>query len=250
MSLDARQAIGVVIALGVALVIAGGLATKVGSCSKHEGGSCKTGEQICADKEHALVCRSGIFVNVSCPGPLACSKFENHVNCDTSLGNPGENCMGELDEYACSTDKKQTVICKSGKFEPYLQCRGPTGCAMNGRLPNCDLSIAAKGDPCKKDEIFACSVDGTQMLACRLGKFDTYRYCRGANGCTASATDGAQCDESLAQLGDPCGTPGQIGCSTDGRTELVCQGSVFMKSRSCKTSCTITSKNGRAVDCR
>jgi hypothetical protein len=122
------------------------------ACKKHEGGSCKATEQVCADKEHALVCRAGQFVTVACPGPLACSRFENHVNCDTTVGNPGDNCMGEDEEYGCSSDKKQVVTCKKGKFEPFLQCRGPTGCAMDGRIPNCDLSIAAKGDPCKKPE--------------------------------------------------------------------------------------------------
>lgn len=248
----ARRAISVVIAIGVALVVIGGAAAKAGSCSKQEGGTCKGGEQICADHTHALVCRAGFFASVSCPGPLACSKFENHVNCDTSIGNPGDNCMGEFDEFACSTDKKQAVVCKNGKFETHLQCRGPGGCVMAGRSPNCDLSLAAKGDPCKmsKTDTYACSTDGTQVLGCRNGKFDTFRFCRGANGCTVSGQEGPLCDESLSQINDPCTTPGQIGCSTDGKTELVCQGGVFMRSRSCKTSCTIVTKNGRSVDCR
>jgi hypothetical protein len=220
------------------------------ACKKHEGGACKSSEQVCADKEHALVCRSGQFVTVACPGPLACSRFENRVNCDTTMGNVGDNCMGEDDEYACSSDKKQVVVCKKGKFESYLQCRGATGCAMDGKIPNCDVSVAAKGDPCQKPETFACAADAQQMLICRLGKFETFRYCRGANGCTVRQSEGPACDESLSMLGDPCGTPGQIGCSSDGKTELICQGGVFMKSRSCKTSCTISTKNGRAVECK
>lgn len=221
------------------------------ACKKHEGGTCRANEQVCADKQHALVCRSGTFVSVSCPGPLACSRFENHVNCDTSTGNPGDYCMGELDEYACSADKKQAVVCKNGRFETYLQCRGALGCVMDGRIPNCDLSRAARGDPCKKLETFACSDDGKQMLICRLGKFETYRYCRGPNGCAVLQAEGPACDESLSMLGDPCGTPGQIGCSADGKTELVCQGGVFMKSRTCKTACNIVAtRTGRAVDCK
>lgn len=219
------------------------------ACKKEEGGACKTNDQVCADKEHALVCRTGKFVTVACPGPLACSRFENHVNCDTSIGNPGDPCMGEEDEYACSTDKKQLVVCKKGQFETWLQCRGPRGCAMEGKIPNCDISLAAKGDPCKKPESFACADDGKQMLICKLGRFETFRYCRGANGCVAQP-EGPACDESLSLLGDPCGTPGQIGCSTDGKMELICQGGVFMKSRACKNGCTIATKTGRSVECK
>lgn len=220
------------------------------ACRKQEGGTCKGNEQVCADKGHALVCRAGTFATVTCAGPLACSKFENHVNCDTSIGGPGDNCMGEDDEYACSPDKKQLVVCKKGRFETSLNCRGAGGCVMDGRIPNCDVSAGAKGDPCKKPETFACSEDGKQVLICKLGKLETFRYCRGANGCVPNAKEGPACDESLSLLGDPCGTPGQIGCSADGKLELICQGGVFMRSRACKTGCTISTKNGRSVDCK
>jgi hypothetical protein len=39
-------------------------------------------------------------------------------------------------------------------------------------------------------------------------------------------------------------------CSVDGQMELICQGSAFMRSRSCrKTGCTVTNRPGRPVDC-
>lgn len=231
----------VVIGAVVLLVAAAG-------CKRSAGGTCTGNTQVCADKNDALVCKGGSFVPIACHGPLACSKYQDHVNCDTTLASAGDNCMGEDDEYACSPDKKHAVVCKGGKFVPYLECRGANGCTMNGRIVNCDASLSNPGDVCKRDDALACSADGTQMVVCRLGKFEMYRFCRGEFGCAAKS-DGPACDESLSQLGDPCGKAGQIVCSVDGKMELICQGTTYAKSRTCKNACIIASGNGRHVEC-
>lgn len=226
------------------------VAVLAGGCSKKAGSSCKGNESMCLDKKTALSCRQGAFVEVACAGPLGCSKYQDHANCDTSIAKPGQACMGEEDEYACTGNGKRALVCsKSGSFGLYLECRGKNGCSMLGRTPSCDVSVAEKGDPCKTTGALACSTDQKQMMICRDGKFAVHRYCRGQNGC-ANPGETPTCDESLSLQGDPCGVPGQVVCSEDGKSELVCQGGVYAMSRPCRTGCTVTSKPGRPIDCR
>lgn len=237
-----KRQVVVVFALAAGAVLAAG-------CKKKAGGSCKGAESTCVDKTTAIACRGGTFVEVACPGPLGCSKYQDHANCDTSVANAGETCMGEDDEYACSPDKKHALVCKGGKFAPYLECRGKAGCAMLGRTVSCDTSVAEKGDPCNTQGAVACGGDQKHMLICRDGKFDIYRYCRGQYGCFNKG-ETPSCDLTISLAGDPCGIPGQVVCSEDGKTELVCQGGVFTKSLTCKTACTVTNRPGRPIDCR
>ncbi|MBX3234023.1 MAG: hypothetical protein KIT84_33215 [Labilithrix sp.] len=221
------------------------------ACNKtKEGAPCKGNEQACAaDKASGLVCRNGTFVSVACAGPLKCAKYEDHINCDTSIASAGATCMGEDDEHACTADKKQALACKGGRFEKLADCRGPDGCSMLGRTPACDASVAVKDDACNKDGALACTEDKKQMLACRSGKFVLHRQCRGEHGCITKP-EGPSCDESISEVGDPCGVAGMVVCSTDGKTELVCQGNRYTKTRTCKTSCTISTRPGRPIDCK
>jgi hypothetical protein len=219
------------------------------ACGKKAGTSCKGTESTCLDKKTALACRGSAFIEVACAGPSACSKYQDHANCDTSLATAGAPCMGEDDEYACSPDKKHALVCKGGKFEAYLECRGDAGCSMLGRSVSCDMSVAAKGDPCKTQGAFACTEDQKNMVVCRDGRFEPYRFCRGQYGCSTK-TETPSCDETLSLAGDPCGLPGQVVCAVDGKSELVCQGGVFTKSLTCKAGCTVTNRPGRPIDCR
>jgi hypothetical protein len=216
---------------------------------KKTGSRCKGTESTCLDKKTALACRNSVYADVACAGPLGCSKYQDHANCDTSVASPNDPCMGEDDEYACSPDKKRAVVCKAGVFQPHLECRGKAGCAMLGRTVSCDTSVAVKGDPCKSQGVVACGEDQKHMLVCRDGRFELYRFCRGQYGCFNKG-ESPSCDETLSLAGDPCGIPGQVVCATDGKTELVCQGGIFTKSITCKTSCTVTNRPGRPIDCR
>jgi hypothetical protein len=225
------------------------LALVTSSCGKKAGGTCKGSEQSCSqDKKTALVCRHGTYVDVACSGPAQCVKVQDHANCDTSLASLGDLCMGEEDEYACSADKKHAFVCKGGKFEAHLECRGKGGCSMLGRTVSCDMSLASKGDPCKTQGAVACGDDQKHMVVCRDGHFELYRYCRGQYGCFVKG-ETPSCDETLSAINDPCGIPGQVVCSVDGKTELVCQGGAFMKSITCKNACTVTNRPGRPIDC-
>jgi hypothetical protein len=222
----------------------------VAACGKSVGSKCKPGEALCTDKGNALSCQGGKLVAVACRGPLGCTKFQEKASCDDSEAAEGDTCMGEGDdEYACSVDKKRALVCKNGRFERYLECRGKSGCALLGRQISCDTSVAAKNDPCKVQGASACAVDQKEMLVCRDGKFGHYRYCRGQAGCYTK-DDAPACDETLSQELDECGLPGFVVCSEDGKSELICQGGRFVKARACKTGCTVIAGGRGGIDCR
>lgn len=237
-----KNHIVVVLALSIASVL-------TAACGKKAGGSCKGTESTCLDKKTALACRGGTFAEVACAGPMGCSKYEDHANCDTSVASAGDPCLGEDDEYACSPDGKRAVVCKGGKFEPWLECRGKAGCTMLGRTASCDTSIAEIGDTCKTQGAVACGGDQKHMVICRDGSFALYRQCRGQYGCYNKG-ETPSCDLTISLAGDPCGIPGQVVCAVDGKSELVCQGGVFTKSITCKTACTVTNRPGRPIDCQ
>ena len=220
------------------------------ACKKKVGDDCKPGEAVCPTKESALSCQNGKLVAVACRGPLGCGTFQEKVNCDDSEASEGDACMGASEEeYACSVDKKRAVVCRNGKFAPYMECRGKSGCALLGKQIACDTSVAAKEDPCKVQGASACSDDKKEMLVCRADKFAHYRYCRGKAGCYF--LDGAPaCDETRSLEGDECGIPGYIVCSVDGTQELVCQSGRFAFSRTCKTSCTVLGTGRGGIDCK
>jgi hypothetical protein len=163
------------------------------------------------------------------------------------MASAGDGCMVE-DEFACSADKKRAFVCHGGRFEPHLECRGQNGCSMLGETLSCDTSVAEKGDRCNTQGAVSCTPEQKRMVVCRDGQFALYRYCRGQYGCFIKG-EGPSCDETVSQPGDPCGLPGQVVCSTDGKTELVCQGGIFMKSLTCKTTCVVTNRPGRPIDC-
>lgn len=220
------------------------------ACNRTVGGRCKPGEAICANKTTALACQSGKLGEVACRGPLGCSTYQEHANCDDSVASEGDACMGASDEeYACALDKKRALLCKNGRFERYLECRGKAGCALLGHQVSCDTSVAAKNDPCKVQGAAACAEDQKEMLVCRDGKFAHYRYCRGQAGCY-TRDDAPACDETLSLELDECGLPGYVVCSVDGQSELLCQGGRYVKSRTCRNGCTLISGGRGGINCK
>lgn len=219
-------------------------------CKPREGSSCKGTESFCADPATALACHGGKLVKVSCKGPLGCSRYEDHANCDEAVANEGDACMGESDdEYACSPDKTRALVCKGGTFARHLECRGKGGCSVDGRTLACDTSIARANDPCKAQGALACSDDGKEVLGCELGRFGQRRFCRGPGGCTLRG-DTPDCDDSIALDGDPCTTNGYIACAVDGKRELVCENGRFSMSRACRRSgCTVRKGVRRTIAC-
>lgn len=221
----------------------------LGGCAKREGARCTGTQSICANKTEALSCRDGTFQRVACRGPLACNDYQDHANCDDSVAEAGDACMTDRDEhFACSSDTKRAVVCKGGRYERWQECRGKLGCSLLGERVSCDVSVARPGDPCKAPGSMACDEDHAHLLECRDGAFAVRRNCRGRFGCTLK-DDVPACDETISLEGDPCGIAGYMACSVDAKSELSCQGGRFVKTRSCKGICTVTSRSGRAIEC-
>jgi hypothetical protein len=219
------------------------------ACSRGVGSKCKGNESMCTEKRAALSCQDGKFVQVACNGPLGCVRMTERASCDDSIAEEGAPCMASGDEeYACTADKKRALSCKNKRFERYLECRGRGGCSLLGQQVSCDTSVAAKADPCKAEGSVSCSEDMKQLIICRDGRFESYRYCRGQYGCHFRG-DTPTCDETLSAEGDPCGLPGYVVCSVDGKDELVCQGSSFLRSRTCRKGCQVTNRPGRPIEC-
>lgn len=217
-------------------------------CKKGEGSACKGKASLCLDNTAALTCVGEKFVRAPCAGPLGCTKFQDHANCDASVAEEGDFCLASDDDYACSPDKKRALACTKGVMAKVMDCRGKGGCAVLGRSLSCDQTVANVGEVCKSPGARACGPDGKQMVTCQDGKFVLYRQCRGKGGC-AFADELVTCDQTQAQEGDACSVQGQVVCALDGQTELVCQGSTFLRSRTCKKGCAVKSGGGKRIEC-
>lgn len=231
------------VALGAALVVT--LVAGSG-CKPKAGGKCSPGQSFC-DKDKAILCRGGQYVEATCGGPLGCKKVESELLCDQSEAAAGATCVSE-DDHSCTKDRSAMLACRDGRFAVLATCKGKKACNPLGKIATCDSSLADRGDTCDKDGAFACSTDGKTMLKCALHKWDTARFCRGGSGCTTDDDGTATCDESLAQIDDPCGIAGRVACSTDKKNELICRGGRFELSRPCKTACRV-SPAGHTVKC-
>jgi hypothetical protein len=246
-----RSAISVVV-MSLTLLVGAGCKPKIGQ-------KCSAGQATCVDAHNALACGTdSTFAAVPCKGPQGCQQDRStkKVQCDDSIADEGDGCMAsQAENWACSVDKKKALICEDGKFKLNYQCRGPKACQIKHDwlkmqdTVECDTHLQAKGDPCQKPGTFACSADYKTMLQCKDGKFDLYRYCRGAQGCTVKESGDFNCDESIAELNDPCGVPGMLVCAADAKSELKCEGGKFVRARECKKAgCHITAYN--RIDCQ
>jgi len=209
------------------------------------GDACSTDDEgvgaCTARAKSALVCRGGKYEALPCRGPKGCQLAGGSWTCDASVGQEGDSCPGA--GSACSVDKKSLLECAGGKFHLKWPCRGPDGCkdAGGGQL-FCDFSVAELGDACGSEGA-ACSVDKKQMLQCKDGKFVLRSHCRGPEGCK-DAGERLTCDQSLAEVGDPC-DQGDAACRADGKAFLECREGKLAVTQNCR--CT---SDGSTVACR
>jgi hypothetical protein len=193
-----------------------------------------------------MACQGSVFVEAHCRGPGGCSKLGARVSCDDSIADEDDLCLESGSENrACSTDKKSSLLCSSGKFKAVQTCRGPTGCQIKGDFVTCDSKLAEKGDLCTAQGTFACTANLKARVVCKGTAFAFDRYCKGPSGC--HPLDQA-CDETISDLGDPCGVTGMFACSADGRSELVCQGGQYSKDHGCPRNGCHVLPQGR-IDC-
>ncbi|HEY1960317.1 MAG TPA: hypothetical protein VGH28_32125 [Polyangiaceae bacterium] len=106
--------------------------------------------------------------------------------------------------------------------------------------------IAAIGAPCSAGET-SCSTDGKAMLQCDSGSLQVALTCKGPKGCRPiEHGTSVSCDYTYADPDDACNVS-DFACSTDGKSELRCDGSKFVVASPCggPDACTVSpSKNG------
>lgn len=147
-------------------------------------------DYVCSgDKKTMLECTKNHWGFVqSCLGDRGCVMESKKVTCDNSIANVGDACREE-DDYACSPDKKNALVCRGRKFTVASNCKGKSACRVTGDKAagfkvECDDSIATPGDPCDKEGHFACAPDEKQIVKCVGKKFIGDDKCKKQEKCS------------------------------------------------------------------
>lgn len=145
---------------------------------------------VCSgDKKSMLECTKNHWtMSQSCLGDRACTMEAKKVTCDNSFANVGDGCREE-DDYACGLpDKKNAIVCRSGKFVMASNCKGKNGCKVSGDKTagfkvECDDSIANPGDACDKEGHYSCTPDERQIVRCVGKKYVADDKCKPKEKC-------------------------------------------------------------------
>jgi len=111
--------------------------------------------------------------------------------------------------------------------------------------------IGAVGGACSGTQA-ACTADGESLLECENEKFAVACTCKGSKGCRPTEHGrSVSCDYTRADENDPCNVK-DFACSTDGKSELRCDGSKFVLASPCggADGCTLApDKDGFTLSC-
>jgi hypothetical protein len=130
---------------------------------------------------------------------------------------PGSSC--DPREARC-LDAQRAIVCDDGKFVE-VPCRGKAGCSTVLESTSCDFSGNQPGDTCGSGhEGVAVCAGRDAMLSCHGRKFERVP-CRGPRGCEMLGAQ-ANCDQSVAELGEPCKKQNAKACSADKTQVLSC----------------------------
>ncbi len=218
-------------------------------CKPKAGDSCSQGEQACLDPSTGLFCGSdNKYAAMSCQGDGkggGCSGSGTSFACDNSVSAIGDGCS-QVGDVACNTDHKAALECgKDNKFAVGETCKGPGGCSIKGDAITCDNDTSDVGDPCHFAGDFACTSDQALVLRCDNHKMTPLNTCRGPKHCRVFELPQEKkvqfdCDDSIAQEGDPCDTANEQACTADKKSVLVCKGNKFTSATPCPgpTGCT------------
>lgn len=192
-------------------------------------------EGSCVSNDQAILqCTGGRMTLTGCEGPRKCDEAANKtVVCDASIGTVGERCSWE-GAPSCANDGKTVITCTRGAFEKTKECKGPKGCQAflegDAWRVECDHSLAEVGDVCSGVGS-TCSLDKKSMLLCKDGRFVHEHKCLGELGC--HTLKGPACDNSAAEVGDPCQGESTAVCSVDKKARLSCRQGTYVLDRQC-----------------
>ena len=224
------------------------VAVTAGACKPAVGSSCEADESRCLNASTQLSCHDGHFIATPCRGRKGCASSDEGVSCDISSNRAGDPCSSADEGAASCVGPQRMVVCRDGKYR-FVDCRGAQGCANEAGRALCDTSVAEDGDQCSKEASKACSKDGTRVLSCQAGAMRRLYFCRGEEGCAASAGK-VNCDMSVAAKDDDCDAKMQDknACSADGKSILVCKQGRFVIDEPCKAG-TGCSTEGGGISC-
>lgn len=217
------------------------LVTLVSGCKPKPGGACKIEtSEVCVDEKSALACHDGKWEEMACKGPAGCAKSGNESVCDQSVAKEGETC-NLASNFVCTADKKAMLECVKNKWAPSQTCMGERGCSIADKKITCDNSIANLDDKCPPEDDgidYACTPDKKAALVCRKGKFVMASPCKGSKACRVSGDKSSgfkvECDDSVANVGDPCEKEGHYACAPDERSIVRCKDKKFAQDDKCK----------------
>lgn len=207
-----------------------------------EGAPCH-GESFDCDGIEKVKCIDGVFRRFPCRGPKGCRHDEEGLLvCDYGNAREGDPCDSKV--KTCAPDKKALIACVDGHFKRVQSCLGPKGCTHEGKEWTCDLTIGRVGEPCEGGG--ACSEERDALVACRDGKYEVARTCRGEPRCEVGEDSVACAHPELAEPGDAC-MAGNNACSMDHKSLLGCEDGKFVPKKACKKGCTF---KGTTLSCK
>jgi hypothetical protein len=233
------------------------------------GDPCASANQyVCsADGKSRLRCDGGKLAFVARCSKDGCSIDDSgNAHCTDPYAKPGDACkqlenQTERAAGACNEDFKSELRCKDGKMTLTHQCRGEQGCTPLTSGPWCDRSTALMGDECDPDKpefAQSCEPSKDKMLTCKGGKLAQSVRCGGEGKCYVRTygQDGfshyqAECDQSLALVGEDCLKEGGFACAADLKSRLVCQAGKFALDKPCKSKrgCEVHAADGSPFGC-
>src|SRR5262245_58571210 len=143
----------------------------------------------------------------------------------------GDDCS--IGKHVC-LDRTTLLACNTGRYVA-VPCKGPGGCVDPGSNPICDFSHNEGGGECPwgYESKTHCTADGKSQIGCVKGKW-LIEPCRGTGNC-AEVDQGAACNRTIAEEGDPCSAKWDhsYACDTEGVNQLMCNGEKFVVAEKC-----------------
>jgi hypothetical protein len=231
----------------------GASAVLLGGCKPKAGASCKIEtKEVCVSEKQALVCHDGKWEEMSCKGPNGCAKSGNESTCDQTVAEDKDVC-NLVNDYVCSSDKKGMLECTKNRWSFVQSCLGDRACVMEQKKVTCDNSIANVGDDCREEDDYACTPDKKNALVCKGKKFGIASNCKGKNACRVTGDKATgfkvECDDSIANIGDPCDKEGHFACAPDEKQIVKCVGKKFIADDKCQKKQEKCAVKGELVGC-